>query len=292
MCTQSGIQSLADHLRHALMPTFQHDGLDFNFLDEGEGTPFVFQHGLGGDVAQPAGVFQPMPGIRFLSLDCRGHGDTRPLGDEGKIGIAAFAGDLAAWLDHLSVARAVIGGISMGAAVALRFGRCYPDRTAGLVLSRPAWLTGPTLRNVEIYGKVAQWLRDYGARRGLEWLLRSDLYAEILRESPDNAASLVKQFDAPEAEERAVRLERIPGDAAAESEAELGSIRVPTLILASRQDVVHPFEFGVALQRLIPDSVLREITPKSIDGERHVAECGGALAEFLGEHFAPGGLSR
>ena len=271
------------------MPTFHHDGLNFNYLGHGEGTPFVFQHGLGGDVGQPAGVFHPVPGIRFLSLDCRAHGNTRPLGDEGKIGIEAFTDDLAAWLDHLSVTRAVVGGISMGAAVAIRFARRFPDRTAGLVLSRPAWLTGPTLRNVEIYDQVAQWLRDYGALKGLGCLMQSDLYAEILRESPDNAASLVKQIEAPEAEGRVVRLERIPRNAAAEGEEELGSIRVPTLILASRQDVVHPFEFGEALEQLIPGSVLRQITPKSVDGERHVGECGAAIAEFLREHFAPAG---
>jgi pimeloyl-ACP methyl ester carboxylesterase len=43
------------------MPVFERDGLDFHYLDNGEpsGRPFVFQHGLGGDVSQPAGVFSP-----------------------------------------------------------------------------------------------------------------------------------------------------------------------------------------------------------------------------------------
>jgi pimeloyl-ACP methyl ester carboxylesterase len=55
-----------------LMPVFERDGLAFHYLDEGDpsGRPFVFQHGLGGDVSQPAGVFSPPPGIRLLSLDC------------------------------------------------------------------------------------------------------------------------------------------------------------------------------------------------------------------------------
>jgi pimeloyl-ACP methyl ester carboxylesterase len=63
-----------------MMPVFERDGLSFHYLDEGDpsGRPFVFQHGLGGDVSQPAGVFSPPPGTRLVSLDCRGRGRTRP----------------------------------------------------------------------------------------------------------------------------------------------------------------------------------------------------------------------
>lgn len=35
------------------MAFFSHDRLRFHFLDMGAGIPFVFQHGLGGDVNQP-----------------------------------------------------------------------------------------------------------------------------------------------------------------------------------------------------------------------------------------------
>jgi pimeloyl-ACP methyl ester carboxylesterase len=270
------------------MPHFDHDGLSFHYIDVGEGTPFLFQHGLGGALAQPLGVFHPAPLIRFLSFDCRGHGETEPLGDLDKIGITAFTDDMAAMMDHVGVGSAVVGGISMGAALALRFARRFPDRVLGLVLSRPAWLTGPTYRNVEIYSQVAATLVEYGAKKGLEWLMGSALYREILDESPDNAASLVKQFQAPDAQERAVRLDRIPRDQIVATEDEFADIRVPTLVLASRQDVIHPFEFGVALERLIPSARLTEITPKSVDERRHVSECGEAILGFLRENFPDG----
>ena len=52
------------------MPFFTHDGLNFHYLDKGRGTPFVFQHGLGGDVSQPFGIFAPPPGFRLLGFDC------------------------------------------------------------------------------------------------------------------------------------------------------------------------------------------------------------------------------
>src|SRR3954453_23307117 len=124
------------------MPTFAHDGLAFHYEDTGEGVPFIFQHGLGGDVNQPCGLFRPPEGVRLLALDCRAHGETRPLGDPDQLRLATFADHLAALLDYLEVPRAVIGGISMGAAVALNFALRYPERVLGLVLSRAAWLDG------------------------------------------------------------------------------------------------------------------------------------------------------
>ena len=103
------------------MPIFYHDGLQFHYRETGRGIPFVFQHGLGADVNQPFGLFRPPSGFRLVTFDCRAHGQTVPLGDERKINIAVFADDLAALLDHLSIPSAVVGGISMGAAVALNF---------------------------------------------------------------------------------------------------------------------------------------------------------------------------
>src|SRR5437773_1155586 len=122
------------------MPFFALDGLSFHYREAGEGTPFVFQHGLGGDVNQPFGLFSPPPGLRLLAFDCRAHGETRPLGDPVKLSLASFAEDLLIFLDHLGIERAVVGGISMGAAVALNFVLRFPGRSLGLVLSRPAWL--------------------------------------------------------------------------------------------------------------------------------------------------------
>src|SRR5436305_462059 len=109
------------------MPFFDCDGLTFHYREAGMGTPLVFQHGLGGDVNQPFGLFAPPPGIRLLAFDCRGHGETRPLGNPEKLSLASFADDLLACMNHLAIERAVVGGISMGAAVALNFALRFPE---------------------------------------------------------------------------------------------------------------------------------------------------------------------
>src|SRR5262245_12704303 len=188
------------------MLVFQHDGLDFQFRDEGYGLPFVFQHGLGGDQSQPRAVYRSAAGIRLFGFDFRAHGETKPLGDVAKLKIAVLADDLVALLDHLKIERAVVGGISLGSAVAVNTALRYPERVLGLVLSGPAWVDGPLPENVRIYSLIAGLLRSVGARDGLEQFRRTAVFKVMEGESPDCAKSLVGQFEQPRAEERAARL--------------------------------------------------------------------------------------
>jgi pimeloyl-ACP methyl ester carboxylesterase len=283
------------------MATFRRDGIVFHYLDAGQGLPFVFQHGIGGDVGQPAGVFRPPHGIRLLCLDVRAHGQTQPLGDPSALTFDAFGDDLVAWLDHLGVGRAVIGGISMGAGVALNVGVRYPERVAGLVLSRPAWLDGPMPpENVARYATLARLLRTVGAAgdrgQALRWALarfeaQGD-YRDLLARSPDTAQSLRGQLTTARAVDAVARLERLPPDRPLADLRAAAAVRVPALVLAHRQDPIHRFTFGARLAAAIPGARLVAVTPKSIDRERHAAEVQHCLDAFLGRFTAPGPRSR
>lgn len=269
------------------MPYFERDGVRFHYRDTGEGVPFVFQHGLGGDVNQPFGLFKPPAGFRLIAFDCRFHGQTGPTGDAQKISLGLFAEDLLALLDFLKIERAVIGGISMGAAVALNFALRFPERTLGLVMQRPAWLAEPNRKNVEIYGLVTKLIREYDAPAGVAELKRSQLYADILAESPDCANSLVLQLSHPRAKEAVGPLERIPLDAPNRNRTEWRQIKVPALVLANRQDPIHPFEIGEILAREIPGAEFHELTPKSLNAERYREDSQRFIGDFLNKHFAP-----
>jgi pimeloyl-ACP methyl ester carboxylesterase len=279
------------------MATFERGGIVFHYLDAGRGTPFVFQHGLGGDVGQPAGLVRRPKGIRLLCLDARAHGRTQPLGDPSALTFDAFGDDLVALLDHLSLERAVIGGISMGAGVALNVAVRYPERVAGLVLSRPAWLEGPMPpENVARHAGVARLLRAVGAsgdrdkalRRALAEWEGSDDYRVLRASSPDTAYSLRGQLTNERAVDAVERLERLPVDRPLAALRDAAAIRVPTLVLAHRQDPIHRFAFGEALARAIPGARLVELTPKSVARERHAAEVQGCLEAFLSRFVASG----
>lgn len=268
------------------MPIFHHDGLNFQYRETGSGVPFVFQHGLGGDISQPFGLFRPPSGFRMIAFDCRAHGETAPLGDENKISIPVFSHDLAALLDYLSIPSVVVGGISMGAALALDFTLRFPNRVMGLVLSRPAWLDQPFPADRNTFVKIAKLIRQHGATRGAELFKQTKEYQKCLRESPDAADSLLRQFSHPRAEETVVKLERIPLHIPAHKREDWASIAVPTLVLANRQDPIHPYEFGETLARMIPGSELKELTPKSVSVETHGADVQRHIEAFLKSHYS------
>jgi pimeloyl-ACP methyl ester carboxylesterase len=266
------------------MPEFVRDDLLFHYRDEGQGLPMVFQHGLGGDLSQPFAVYRPTPGIRRLAFDFRAHGQTRPLGEPERLAISTLADDLVAFLDHLGIDRAVVGGISLGSAVAVNVALRSPHRVMGLVLSRPAWLGGPVTRNVRLYATIARLIRDLGPKAGLERFLTTPEFQEMDRESPDCARSLIGQFEQPRAEECVARLERLSIDSPCHR-GRYAEIGAPTLILGNRQDPIHPWPLAEKLAELIQGAVLRELTPKSVSPDAHASDVQRSIDEFLTTRF-------
>jgi pimeloyl-ACP methyl ester carboxylesterase len=267
------------------MPFFSHDSQHFHYLDQGAGTPFIFQHGLGANVHQPDDLFSPRAGFRFISMDCRNHGDTRPLSDPDKLNFDTFADDLRSLLTYLGVTRAIVGGISLGAGVALNFTLRYPEQVLGLVLSRPAWLDSPAPENSRGIPAAAAYIRQYGARVGLENFKQSEVYRAVEQQSPDSAVSLASQFADPRADEAVDRLERLPADAPNRDAAEWATIRVPTLVLGTRRDLIHPYAYAETLAGAIPGAALQELTPKSVSPERYRLDTQNAIDNFLQQHF-------
>jgi pimeloyl-ACP methyl ester carboxylesterase len=268
------------------MGQFVHDHIQFHYRDDGSGLPFFFQHGLGADINQPFSLFRPPPSVRLIAFDARGHGQTHPLGPPEKLGLSTSADDALALMDQLQIPQAVVGGISMGAAIALNFVLRHPDRVVGLVLSRPAWLDAPNPWNVKMFSLLSQLIRDHGPEKGKQVFQMTADYQKTLRQWPDVAASLAAQFDQPHVAESAIKFERIITDTPSHDRRQWSNINVPTLVLANRRDPVHPYEYGELLAELIPHSALRELTPKSVNLEQHNADVQRHLEDFFQTHFA------
>lgn len=116
------------------MPVAELRGQRFSYDDTGgAGVPLVLSHGFLMDSDMFAPQVHAFSGRhRVITWDQRGHG--RTASSDEPFSYWDSADDLAALLDHLGVERAVIGGMSQGGFVALRFALRYPERTAGLVL--------------------------------------------------------------------------------------------------------------------------------------------------------------
>jgi pimeloyl-ACP methyl ester carboxylesterase len=121
------------------MQSFQHDGIEIAYLDEGEGDPIVLIHGF----ASTAAVNWVTPGWvatltkarrRAIALDNRGHGASTKLYDPAAYHSASMAEDVRALLDHLGVARADVMGYSMGARIAAALALAHPERLRSIIL--------------------------------------------------------------------------------------------------------------------------------------------------------------
>jgi pimeloyl-ACP methyl ester carboxylesterase len=121
------------------MHTFQHDGVEISYLDQGQGEPIVLVHGF----ASTKEVNWLHPGWvatltkadrRAIALDNRGHGASTKLYEPAAYHSAIMAQDVCALLDHLGIHRADVMGYSMGARIAAYLALAHPERVRRLVL--------------------------------------------------------------------------------------------------------------------------------------------------------------
>lgn len=95
------------------------------------GPPLVLVHGAGGSLAHWPPALRELAGRRVLAVVLPGHGGSPPPAAATVPDAARAVLELA---DALAVERVVVGGHSMGGAIALTLALAHPDRVAGLVL--------------------------------------------------------------------------------------------------------------------------------------------------------------
>lgn len=113
------------------------DGNRIHYVDEGEGPPIVFIHGLGGQLHHFRHPLFPAmgEGSRLIAIDRPGSGySTRPGGGER---IPEQAATIAKFIDVLGLERPVVVGHSLGGAIALRLALDFPGKVSALALISP-----------------------------------------------------------------------------------------------------------------------------------------------------------
>jgi pimeloyl-ACP methyl ester carboxylesterase len=78
----------------------------------------------------------PHEAHRRITLECRGRGGLEP-GKTAKFTVLTFADDVPAAAAARGVTRAAVGGISMGAAIALQRALRRPELVQAMILVRP-----------------------------------------------------------------------------------------------------------------------------------------------------------
>jgi pimeloyl-ACP methyl ester carboxylesterase len=142
------------------MPLQKINGQWINYEDTGgDLPPLVLAHGLLMDGEMFAPQREALSSrCRIVTWDARCHGQTETTDEP--FSYWDLAEDLRGLLDHLGIARAVIGGMSQGGFVALRFALNHPDRVAALILlDTQAGTEDP--EKVALYGSMLEvWEQD------------------------------------------------------------------------------------------------------------------------------------
>jgi pimeloyl-ACP methyl ester carboxylesterase len=244
------------------------------------GRTMLFQHGLCGDGAQTTGVFPQDIGWRGMTLECRGHGGSEA-GPFGELSIVAFANDVIALIERRRIAPLPLGGISMGAAIALRIAVTRPDLVSALVVARPAWLDRAAPANMRPNAEVAALLRDHAPEEARRLFDETALAKRLAVTSPDNLASLRGFFSREPIEVTRELLSRISADGPEIDRGQIAAIRVPTLVIGNDFDAVHPMAIASETAQLIPGARLVKIPSKSEDRDAYRTGFQTALAGFL-----------
>jgi pimeloyl-ACP methyl ester carboxylesterase len=246
----------------------------------GEGPPLVLAHGFGGSARNWGPQVRALAASRrVLVYDARGHARSDAPTQVAAYAPEALAGDLARVLDeHAPGERAVVGGLSLGAGIALRFALEQPERLRGLVLMAP-----PPGRDPAVQGGWAREFADAIEREGLE--AAGERYAWGERSGLDPAAGrLVRQGfleHPPHALVHVLRavLDRWPS--AEELAPRLRRLALPVLVIVGERDRLS-LAMAERLAQEIPGARL-EVVP----GAGHVVNLAarervnGLLADFL-----------
>ena len=240
-------------------------GASLRFTDTGTGPPMLFQHGLGGDAAQMAELAPA--GRRVLTLECRAHGGSG-VGPVDALSLKTFAEDVLALADQLRLSRFTMGGLSMGAAIALRVAALHPERVEALVMIRPAWLFARAPENMRGFATVAALLRETSPVKAKRRFSTGELARQLAAEAPDNLASLLGFFDRPNPLTTAALLSRIAIDG---PDVAASDVTAPALVIGNAVDHVHPLALARQLAAELSDARFVEVPAKAIDRVAHTA---------------------
>jgi pimeloyl-ACP methyl ester carboxylesterase len=152
------------------MPKLSRDGIDIYYEVHGSGPPVLLTHGYSSTAEMWQGQVEALAKHHRLVLwDMRGHGRSDYPEDPSAYSEAATVADMAALLDEVGAASAIVGGLSLGGYMSLAFYRSHPDRVRALLIID----TGPGFKKDEareVWNKRAHDTGDRFEREGLEVL--------------------------------------------------------------------------------------------------------------------------
>jgi pimeloyl-ACP methyl ester carboxylesterase len=161
---------VAKNSQELTMPKLNRDGVNIHYEVHGSGPPLLLTHGYSSTSAMWQGQIEALAKQHTLILwDMRGHGQSDYPDDATAYSEALTVADMAALLDKVGAASAIVGGLSLGGYMSLAFYRTHPERVRALLIID----TGPGFKKDDArdaWNKRAHETADRFEREGLDVL--------------------------------------------------------------------------------------------------------------------------
>ncbi len=238
------------------LPKVKVNDIQIYYEVHGEGFPLVMIMGISGNVDwwNPHIVQELSKNFKIVMFDSRGAGRTDMSNREYTIKL--FADDTAGLMDALGISMAHVFGVSMGGGIAQELVLNHPKKVKKLVLC------STSCGGMKSVPASAQVLGRFGAdrsglspeeicRRGVPLIFSED----FIQKNPDFVESFIQRvLIAPISNESFMR--RLDALRKFDTYDRLRQIRMPTLILHGKRDILVPPENSSILAEAIPNAKL------------------------------------
>lgn len=243
--------------------------------------PLIFLHGLGASAQQTTSAFADLQSRHVIAPDMPGHGDAAEFSPIDALCFEAFADHVVDLMDALGIPSVDLGGLSMGAGIALNLALRYPDRVGRLVLLRPSWLDTKRPQHLELVAKVGLWIEDGGPQYAAERLEDDDAYAAMKDDNPPAAASVAGLLSRQAAPLSVAVLYRMYEDRPFASLDELAGVSQPALVMSTTRDDLHPASVADKIAQALPDATRLVLPPRYHAPSDYQSELVRAVQAFL-----------
>ncbi|MDD5311453.1 MAG: alpha/beta hydrolase [Dehalococcoidia bacterium] len=257
--------------------------LEFNVKIIGDGAPFVWAHGLMCSMGweDGSGIFgwdQIAAAARVVRYDARGHGHSGGSLNAADYRWINLGRDLLNIADACGINEFVAGGQSMGSATALSAAMLSPERVKALVLYTPPAIWETRTNQAAIYSLIAK-IADEKGSRDMSRQMRQAPERTFPRWLLESLSSRVNVFwDGIAGFNKEVLVNVLGGSAQSNlpPREEVASMKIPVLILAWPDDIVHPLQSAYSLHEVLPQSEL--VMAENMDDVR---QWPGRIKEFI-----------
>jgi len=257
------------------------NNLNIAYTDTGIGRPVVLIHGY------PFNRSLWTEQVEALSSTCRVIApDLRGFGESDAAATATMnemAQDVAQLMDHLEIAQATMGGLSMGGYVALAFYKQFPSRVRALVLADTR-AQADSEEAKQTRAQQAKKALDEGMAGIADSMLPKLLTPETVSKHPEIVKRVRDMMLKTKPEGAAAALR---GMAERDDQTDLlPKISVPSLILVGAEDAITPVADSEKMHQAIAGSRLVVLENAGhVSNLERAEQFNNALLEFLNESY-------